>query len=291
MKIEHVRRLKTLLDVLTYFIQERESIRRKRALGLPPPWTDDEILGKYRFTNVRRMDDRVSLWLLNNWYRPFKDHPNMLAAVALARFVNRPESLSAITSYVFTTKGPPKWGWIKDALREIRNRGETIFNAAYMVRGNNGIDKIESVVDFNVLSLYETSKGVGLIHSNSMEQTHGLISSQFGFGSFMAGQVVADLRWAWTGKWKDKKKWAPIGPGSRRGMNRIQGRDPDAPLNQEQFQTELREMMARLQSTLPRDLTRRLEAMDYQNWLCELSKYLRALTGQGKPKQLYRARG
>jgi len=42
-----------------------------------------------------------------------------------------------------------------------------------------------------------------------------------------------------------------------------------------------------LQCNLPQLLTQRLEAIDYQNCLCEWDKYERALWGEGKPKQLY----
>src|SRR6185312_10949115 len=101
------------------------------------------------------MDDAVSKWLLSNWYTPYFDHPNMLAAVALARFFNLPSTLEAIMYDVLSSQGDPWWDRMKGTLRIIKGRGETVFNAAYMVRGNDGEDKISSVVDFYVKPLVD----------------------------------------------------------------------------------------------------------------------------------------
>ena len=90
------------------------------------------------------------------------------------------------------------------------------------------------------------------------------------------------------GTWTDKNSWAPIGPGSRRGMNRICNRPIDTPLKKEQFQDELIELKSALAERLPHLITDRMEAHDYQNCLCEIDKYCRVLLNEGKrPKQKY----
>jgi len=103
----------------------------------------------------------------------------------------------------------------------------------------------------------------------------------------MAGQVVADLRWAMKGKWRDRNRWAPIGPGSRRGLNRLLEQDIKTPVKQEEFVKRLRQMIVTCEAFLPIELTNRMEAMDWQNCLCEFDKYSRVLLGEGRPKQLY----
>jgi len=42
------------------FVSERERIRRKREARERWPWTQDEVLQKFRFTNVKRSDDRTT---------------------------------------------------------------------------------------------------------------------------------------------------------------------------------------------------------------------------------------
>lgn len=269
-----------VFDILVFWIKEREKIREEKERGNTKPWTQDEILQTYRFCNVRRMDDRVSKWLMDNWYAPHKHHPNMIYAVGIARFVNYPDTLEHLTDLVFARK--ISFEKIKTKLREVRDRVGKIFNSAYMVRGNNGVDKIESVIDYNVRNLDKR-----MVNNCSMEHTHRAIMKGYGFGSFMAGQITADLRWAVDGLWSDKNSWAPKGPGSHRGMNRLLGRPLLAPMKQEVFETLLSELIADLRIKLPSRITERLESMDYQNCLCELDKYMRVLQGEGRPKSYY----
>lgn len=278
MLIEEVRELDPW-ERLRYWIEERESIRIKKESDLKPPWTDDLILHQFRFCCPRRMDDKVSKWLLSNWYEPYFDHPNMLVAVALARFINLPESLEAVGF-------PQLWDpvWVKGVLTERKRKGFKTFNAAYIVAGRPGFDKITTVVDYYVDPLREF---LSEIDTSSMETTWRSISAMYGYGSFMAGQVVADLRWAMSGTWADRDTWAPRGPGSSRGINRLFGFHPDAKLSDRKFYECLTEMQEVMKAVLPKSITDRLEAHDYQNCACELSKYEKALWGEGHPKQRY----
>lgn len=278
MKIKDVKKLSSI-ERLIYWIKERESIRLKRELREPRPWTDDEILLTHRFCNVRRMDDKVSQWLLRNWYKPYKDHPNMLLAATVARFFNLPNILGMIGF-------PEKWDpeVIKDKIRCHKLGGNTVFNAAYMVRGNDREDKTSSVIDYTVQPLFLDPPK---INTNSLKETHEILKDRYGFGSFMAGQVVADLRWGLTGRWKDKKTWAPVGPGSSRGMCRLFDK-PLKLIKQDKFEGWLTDLIALLTDHLPEGITSRLEAIDWQSTLCETDKYNRVLLDEGRPKQLYR---
>ena len=266
---------------LVHWIEQREKVRNAKELGEELPWTEDEILQQFRFCNVRRMDDKVSVWIYDNWYLPHFNHPKMLYAVSLARFINKPATLKLITNLVFV-RGKINWDLIKIRLRKHRDAGNTVFNGAYVVRGNDGVDKISSVVDFYTYPL----RHVG-INTDSMEETHAALQASHGFGSFMAGQVVADLRWAVEGDWSDRMIWAPIGPGSKRGMNRLLERELKSRLSQEEFLEELNKLIKKLSTRLTHEISSRLEAHDYQNCLCEFDKFERGLYGQGRIKQKY----
>lgn len=294
--MDELRRVKSLVprDRLIHWITEREMVRQHKEKGDPKPWTADPILQSYRFCNVRRMDDKVSQWLLRNWYEPHKNHANMLAAVAIARFINKPESLETLGRWLFRN-GPPRWDMIKADLHDRKNYGP-VFNGAYMVRGNspNTKDKVVIVVDEYVKPMFET---VQWYNADSMKATHSLLCLQYGFGSFMAGQIVADLRWAVDGGWKDRNTWAPMGPGSARGLARLFGGEWKTLnghyLNRpDEWQTDFRrEVLGKVKEQLPPEVSSRLEAMDYQNICCEWDKHERALWGEGKPKQRYPGTG
>lgn len=278
MLIKGVKKLSPL-DRLLYFIQERESIRLKKEAGEPAPWTDDEILRRYRFTCVRRMDDKVSRWLLENWYRPYKDHPNMVVACTLARQINQTSTLEEIGF-------PETWQPMKiiDKVRYLQGLGNRVFNPAYRILGKGADDAIEAVITKTVQPLVDSPP---MVDPRLMQATWKALRGYYGLGSFIAGQVVADLRWAVTGGWYDRNRWAPMGPGSMRGMNRIHGRELEAHIDQDQFIEELLDLMAKCRPLLPETITKRLEAMDWQNVLCETDKNSRVLNNEGRPKQLY----
>ncbi len=278
MNIEDVKEM-DIPDIFLYWIKERESIRIKKERGDPKPWTDDEILSRFRFCNVVRMEDKVSRWLYNHWYKTNYNHKNMVVACCLARFINKPESLQSIG---FPSKWEPEM--IKKTLREIKAEGVTVFNSAYIVRGNDGDDKIASVVDYYCQPLIDYPLD---INRDSMQETHQALCDRHGFGSFMAGQVVADMRWAIKGNWRDRNSWAPYGPGSLRGMNRFHGRPVDSLKDKNNFLEELREYRDFCYENLPDSITDKLELMDLQNTLCECDKFLRCLFSEGRPKQRY----
>ena len=55
-----------ILDTFFKFVVERHAIHQRRLAGQPPPWTTDSILANYPFTNVFRVFDRVSQYILHN---------------------------------------------------------------------------------------------------------------------------------------------------------------------------------------------------------------------------------
>lgn len=279
MKIKEVKKL-SAFDRLVYWITERESIRLKKESGCKWPWTDDEVLSTYKFCNVRRADDRVSRWLITNWYEPYFDHPNMIVAATLARQLNNPASLEEV--------GFPE-EWDADRIEGILNdrvtRGLTNFSPAYMITGTLGGTKVQQIVNKVVTPIHVNRPA---LNRKSMERSCEVLLPYAGFSTFIAGQVVSDLRWGMKGSWSDKMSWAPVGPGSRRGLNVVLGREFDAPMKQAEFSLHFQGLMEGLRNELPTWITDRMEAIDFQNCLCETYKYTKTLNGEGRPKQLYR---
>ena len=265
-----------------YWIHARETVREQKQSGRPAPWINDPILQNYRFCNVVRMEDTVSQWLMKNWYKPYRDHPNMLIACMLARFFNLPEALEAIG---FPEEGSWEPADVRKILRARAKRGEKNFNSAYMIRGNEGIDKIACVMNHTIAPTYRNRLK---LDTDNMQTAHKQLLKVKGLGSFMAGQIVADYRQAMSGNWYDAKTWAPIGPGSQRGMARYYGDNTaKQKYSQEKFQHQLGLIMRLGEERLWSAITDRMEAMDWQNCLCEFDKYERVRLGQGRPKRRY----
>ena len=174
-------------------------------------------------------------------------------------------------------------------LRGVRDGGGNVFNPAYVIRGDaRHEDKIGSVVDYYVAPLVKLA---GQIDGSSMEEAWKTILPSFGMGSFMAGQIVADLRWAVSGTWEDRNQWAPAGPGSTRGMNRLLGRPVNCADGSIGVRAQLSLLVETCSARLPASITGRLEAIDWQNCCCEWDKHERARLGEGRPRQRFAGTG
>lgn len=76
-----------------YFASERESIRVRRENGHSYPWTNDQTLSRYRFSNVFREDDRVSRFVYQ-WIDHCVDHDlSLFSNLTYARMCNKPSTL------------------------------------------------------------------------------------------------------------------------------------------------------------------------------------------------------
>jgi hypothetical protein len=279
MTIEEIREY-TPYERLCYWIKERESIRLKKEAGKPLPYTTDPILQQFKFCNVKRADDKVSRWLITEWYDKNYDHPNTILATTLARQLNNPDSLGAIG---YPTKWSPSR--VEKILNDRASKGLKNFSAAYMITGTLGGTKVQQIV-WKVVDAMHRNRPV--IDTSSIENTVKALLPYAGFSTFIAGQVTADLVWSMNGTWADKCTYAPIGPGSRRGMNRVLGNGPNAPMKQPEFNKYLTKLIAKLNRDIPASIMSRLVAQDVQSVCCEVDKYNRVLFGEGRPKQIYK---
>lgn len=275
------------LDALLHWIREREAIRRRKEAGLPWPWTSDPLLREYRWCNVRRADDLVSRELLQHWYDRSAEPGTQLAAAALARLVNRPAALlDASRGAPFAMTLLPN---MRPRLASRLERGEKVFTGAYIVPGVPGRSKVDSVCSL----VGAIARRAGGVLGSTMHDTWAALIEFDGLASFLAGQIVADLALLPAGAhWPDVTTWAPVGPGSARGWNRITGRPTGKAVTQASFEQGLPLVVAAVREhepTISED--RQLIAMDYQSCLCEVDKYLRLRAGEGNVRALYRPQG
>lgn len=271
----------TMLKQLAYWMDERENMRRAKEAEVPKPWTSDVVLRDHRWCNVRRMDDKVSRWLLNNWYPHVQREDHLLAMACFARVINWPLTLE------FMGKKVRQWdrGRMLSNLRAYQFIGYKVFTGAYVVPSFNCPSKIEGAV--HAVHQVHLARKYIMRNPDSMEATHSALMQCDGFGSFLAGQVVADLRHTPAMSALDANEWAPVGPGSSRGMRRLLGDDYQRPMTQLEFNVHMRELMLLLPEMTIVFGDRKLEAMDVQNCLCEFDKYERLQRGEGQVRSKY----
>jgi len=279
---------------LVAFVRERETIRLKRHLGELAPWTDDPILAKYRFCNVRRGDDRVSQWLLKKYYPRFDPRGDLWFAAAVARLINWPPTLAWLMERSVTCDMVDAYD-AHDFSRELEkyhheNPGKT-YTGAYMLYAGGrqarfkGMAKADFIAHHLLAGLTVSRDIIRLaVSSRSVEATVTALQHSFGISSFMAGQVAADLTYLplQLGQARDLYTWAPRGPGSLRGLNRLHGR----PLNNQWDQDHFNDALKKVNWAIGPGLG--LTLHDVQNVLCEWDKYERVRLGQGVPRSQYR---
>jgi hypothetical protein len=136
-----------------------------------------------------------------------------------------------------------------------------------------------------------------------LQQAHEWLRKFPYLGPFHAYEIVTDLRWTYLlGKATDIHVWANPGPGCKRGLNRVMGRDKKAKVweNREallnemdiileasgdywlDFAHKMRDKFPRLKTPLE------WEMRDVEHTLCEFDKYERARSGEGRPRGTYR---
>ena len=252
-----------MLAGLIEFIRKREEVRLNREAGKPKPWTDDPILQHYRFCNVRREDDKVSIWIQTNWLDKYRGHPSMSRAILLSRMINWPDTLEEI--------GFPFY-WNKQVyagkIRERMDRGDKTWTGAYMITAESNGNPKE-------LSVCETVDQLNFKLPSTCLGTWKALQTLPRIGSFMAAQFVADAKHTPLLDWStDRNTFCAPGPGSQKGLNIILG-TPHKEWKQPEFQEEVN----KIRDQLPIDL----DAHNVQNCLCEYSKYVRGYSRSQYP--------
>lgn len=280
-----------------YWINERYYIwERKERLKCPPPWTVDPILREYRFCNVFREDDRVTRWICDNIRKPYAAHPQLWHMLFTARFINWPDTLQDIMNHgawYAADKFDPKP--IIMVMRARAEQGEQVWTNAYTVSTNGRkMAKPDYIVGHVLEAVWQQGARLfDLAHGGaSLEAFCEEAQKVEGVGGFMAYEVACDLRWCpgWLDNAQDVMTWANLGPGAKRGLNRLSGRPLEQSIKDAVALQEMRYLLdlsnIYLQGNVPA-----LEMRDIEHSLCETDKYLRVKNGEGTPRSKYKPQG
>ena len=278
-----------LYEYLIEFVNERELIRKNKEAGIQP-YTQNEILNKYRFCNVRRKDDRVTRWLLQHYYT--NNIGDVWFKAMIARLINWPPTLKYLLEKDAIPHRVEEFDvdYFIECLEKLKEKNIKMFSSAYVVYPTRlEGTKSQNMSTHIIAPLSKKAEDIrAAIEANSIELVTDTLATCFGIKTFIAGQVSADLTYI-MGQLltaKDLYTYAPKGPGSQRGLNRLHERYLRATFIKNQFTDELIDARDRL-ITSNRELED-LTLHDVQNVMCEFDKYLRVKFNEGKPKQTYK---
>jgi hypothetical protein len=280
------------------FVIEREAIRQRRAEGKPWPWTDNEILQSYRFTNVHREDDKVSRHYQNLIRSNYGDHPFILPATVLYRWFNR---ISTCEAFLCQSELSSDTSTFEDYMYKhdigilelcLDNIPPPHVTGAFIITGKPGYPKGKGVLQYFDhwcrIKPWEETWQMWQEDPPTLAEMYDWLGSD-GLGSFMLGQFVADLKYLpfmlnapdwWT--------WAAPGPGSERGLNVIFGHPMGTPWAKGQWRKDLQQLNIKVAPQFEKAGIGRLHNQDLQNCLCEYSKFTKVQQGVGRPRQVYR---
>lgn len=292
------------MDDFLAFVVERHRIWEQRQAGAPQPWTDDPILATRKFTNVFRVLDPGTQFILTDLFEPDLDPRDTLMRAFLYRHTGRVDAWR----YLDVSVGYPTTATIEDArgaLKDYRGSVSTyetttrwsgqattrlkpqrpVFTNAYLVfpqSQEKGTDKLDSIVDLTKRLFTPGSPNDIMpewLRAKTQAERFRILRRNPGVGDFMTMQILTD--WGYQCGEDREDEFLVPGPGSIKGAKAL---DPTA----KTMDVVKRVVKAvRGVANSPRLGYRSPSLMDIgSNLLCEWSKYVR-FRGQAVPKTTY----
>lgn len=293
------------------FARERHNVFLRRAAGLPAPWTQEYVMQNYRFCNIYREIDKVSLWIRDNIITPYEDSPHLWHMLCFARTINLPSTLDALikTPGAFPIDG--KWNPDKtyEVMTELKKKGP-IFTGAYIINScydpATTPEKMRSkhgFITYRTLGLpWKDRKTIGDRFKTTLEEAVSTLREYPGYGPFIAYQVVVDLTYSkkWLGNAVDLNTFTSPGPGTCKGANFIMNGNTDKKINRKDVDKVLQLMLRRsrderfwpVNSKDPLTGFAPLTMSNMSNVFCEFSKIASVYEGsRTRLKNTYAANG
>lgn len=293
------------------FIKRRYVIHlRKDVLKKDPPWTNDEVLRDFRFTNIRREHDKETKWVIEHiTSNPELSYEDKLLNVILFRLYNKHETAELI-SMPFKFSETPNWNpeWYRSLFEAalIDDPKWVFFTAAFHTIGmKNTLRRVtgENYAPMRILKFIKILIGEGLVDDikacTNQQGVYQTLLNYNGIGRFLAYQFYVDMTYIDDFPFSENE-FTVAGPGCIMGLNYL-FEDRDG-MSYEECLFWLRDNLDRLFIEelgkdwdakrvfwdLPEE-DRCFNVMSLENCFCELSKYIRAKDGTGRPRKRYKA--
>lgn len=294
------------LRYLYAFIRRRYAVHLKKdVLKESKPWTKDQVIQNYRFTNVRREHDKETRWLIDNISKNTDlRYADRILNTILFRCYNKHETMELIGApfRIDSEWNPEHYRSVFEA-HEVISKTPLFTGVFYTTGMRNALRKEYGEEDSAVAvlkmikSCYEDGFVDMVISAKDQQEVFDVLKSLPGIGDFLAYQMFVDLTYMDRFLFSENE-FVVAGPGCRNGLKHL-FKDPDG-MTFEECLFWLRDNIDRLfVEVLGKDWNpkrifwdlpledRYMNVMSLENCFCELSKYIRAKEGTGKPKSRY----
>ncbi|MCY4580076.1 MAG: putative DNA base hypermodification protein [Chloroflexi bacterium] len=288
-------------DTYWRFAAERQEIFFRKLEGAPPPWTEDPIIARHKFTNAYRASDRVSQYLIRHViYEGNQSPEEVFFRTILFKFFNKIETWELLQDRLglvaYEDFSFDRYDEILTAALASKTR---IYSAAYIMpsgkrsfghqaKHRNHLKLLELMMKDEVPKRISNSSG--------MREAFEVLLSYPMIGNVLGYQFVTDLNYSEICDFSEMEFVIP-GPGALDGIHKCFS--DLGGLNEVEIirivtdrqELEFERMGLQFRKLWGRDL----QLIDYQNLFCELSKYariehpdIRGLNDRTRIKQLYR---
>ena len=283
------------------FCAERHRIYVKKASGQFKPWTTDPILSSYRFCNIYRELDKVTVQIMEDVIKPNLNNPNIACLALAARLINHPRTLNLMLDEGFDFSRKPNHERLFKLFQSIqKEKGQKLVTGSYICNTifPKGYPKVDGSKGDYLANFFAP-----LVWERRAVLAEGLASGSFagmidayktvhGIGAFIANQAAVDLTYTklLSSAEDIDSTWNP-GPGTIKGIRWITGDltlSPGKKATNEaltRYRDDLNEMLAghKMFSNSTKDMKTHLIPLtgpNASNSLCELAKHVWMATGK-----------
>ena len=283
------------------FAAERQEVFFRKLSGCPPPWTDDLVIARHKFTNAYRASDRVSQYLIRHViYEGDPSVPEVFFRTILFKLFNKIETWELLKSKlgVISWEGY-SFDQVDTVLAGALESKTRIYSAAYIMPSGNSTFGYRQKHRNHLRLLERMIEGEApcrVAEAATMRDAFEILRSYPMIGDFLAYQFVTDLNYSEICDFSEMEFVVP-GPGARDGIHKCFSdlgglSEPDIiRLVTDRQEYEFGQLELEFRSLWGR----RLQLIDCQNLFCEVSKYARVrhpdVTGvndRTRIKQVYR---
>lgn len=268
-----------VFDMYWQFAAERQEIFHKRVIGERSPWTDDEILRTYRFTNAYRAADRVSQFLIRHViYDGDESAEEVFFRIILFRLFNRIETWTLLQDRF----GALSWKAFRfehynAVLDGAFRAGQRVYSSAYIMPSPPfGARRKHSNHLLLLSQMMKAGAPEKIAAAKSLKEVFEILRSFPSIGDFLAFQYAVDLNYSELTRFTEMD-FVVAGPGARSGIRKafvgpVALRDEDVIREvTEAAGREFEERGLRFRNLWGRPL----QLVDCQNLFCEIDKYTR----------------
>lgn len=298
------------LEMFIWYISERYQIHiKKDILNKKPPFTSDSILKEYRFTNIRREHDRETKWLIQNIaHNDFLTYRQRLLNCVLFRIYNKHESMEIIGApfklegiwHITEAKNRikafqqshPRYVWYTNAF--MTSGTKRVMGLSYPKEPNTAVLPLRLLKTLNESTFFKDIKTC-----KNQAEVYELLKNTNAIGEFLAYQIYVDFTYIEEFPFSENE-FTVAGLGCRKGIDYL-FRDKDG-LTYEECLFWLRDNWDRIPDLYELDnwfdpkekmldlkhYDRVMNVMCLENCFCEFSKYYRACTDTGRPRNKYK---